>query len=40
MSLLMSKSNGAIVSRRLELGVKIFDKKIGVKVVDGIIRLL
>ena len=40
MSLLMSKSNGAIVSRRMELGVKIFDKKIGVKVVDGIIRLL
>lgn len=40
LSVLFVRSNGAIISRREMLSVKIFDKKIGVKVLDGIIRLL
>lgn len=40
LSILFVKSNGAIISRRENLSVKIFDKKIGVAVIDGIIRLL
>lgn len=39
-SRLMARSNGAIVSRRLSIGYKIFDMKVEIKVVDGIIRLL
>lgn len=39
-SLLLVKSNGAIISRREVLSKKIFDKKMGVAVIDGIILLL
>lgn len=37
---LLSKSNGAIVSRRESIGFKIFDVKVSTKEADGIIRLL
>ncbi len=40
MTILLSKSKGAIVSRRASLCFKIFDKKLGTRVIDGIIRLL
>lgn len=40
MAVLLSKSKGAIVSRRESLCVKIFGKQKGTKVIDGIIRLL
>lgn len=40
MTILLSKSKGAIVSRRQSLCLKIFDKKLGTRVIDGIIRLL
>ena len=40
LKVLFSKSNGAIVSRRETLSVKIFDRKIGVTIIDSIIRLL
>lgn len=40
MAVLLSKSKGAIVSRRESLCVKIFGEKKGTKVIDGIIRLL
>lgn len=40
MSILLSRSKGAIVSRRESLCFKIFDKKLGTQVIDGIIRLL
>lgn len=40
MTILLSKSKGAIVSRRESLCFKIFDKKLGTRVIDGIIRLL
>lgn len=38
MRLLLGRSNGAIVSRREMLCVKIFGKKMGTKVIDAIIR--
>lgn len=40
MTILLSKSKGAIVSRRESLCFKVFDKKLGTRVIDGIIRLL
>ncbi len=40
MSMLLSRSKGAIVSRRESLCLKVFDKKLGTQVIDGIIRLL
>lgn len=40
MSVLLSRSKGAIVSRRETLCYKIFGEKLGTKVIDGIIRLL
>ena len=40
MTVLFGRSNGAIISRRETLGFKVLDKKTGVKVIDGIIRLL
>lgn len=40
MTILLGKSNGAIISRRESLCLKVLDKKLGVKVIDGIIRLL
>ncbi|MBP3537236.1 MAG: tetratricopeptide repeat protein [Muribaculaceae bacterium] len=40
MTVLFGRSNGAIISRRETLGLKALDKKTGVKVIDGIIRLL
>lgn len=40
MTILLGRSNGAIISRRESLCIKIFDEKLGVKVIDGIIRLL
>lgn len=40
MTILLGRSNGAIISRRESLCIKIFDEKLGVKVIDGIIHLL
>ncbi len=40
MATLLGRSNGAIVSRRETLCVKVLDKKLGTKVIDSIIRLL
>ena len=40
MAILLSKSKGAIVSRRESLCIKIFGEQKGTKVIDGIIRLL
>lgn len=40
MSTLLSRSKGAIVSRRESLCLKIFGEQLGTKVIDGIIRLL
>ncbi len=40
MSVLLNRSKGAIVSRRESLCLKVFDEKMGTKVIDGIIRLL
>lgn len=40
MTILLGRSNGAIISRRESLCLKVLDKKLGVKVIDGIIRLL
>lgn len=40
MTILLGRSNGAIISRRESLCVKVLDEKLGVKVIDKIIRLL
>lgn len=40
MARLLCRSKGTIVSRRDALSMKIFDQKMGTKVIDGIIRLL
>lgn len=40
MCTLLCRSKGAIVSRRDNLCMKIFDKRLGTKVIDGIIRML
>ena len=40
MAVLLNRSKGTISSRRESLSIRIFDKKIGVRVIDGIIRLL
>lgn len=40
MTILLGRSNGAIISRRETLGYKIFDEKTAVRAVDAIIRLL
>lgn len=40
LTILLGKSNGAIISRRETLCVKVLGKKMGVKVIDGVIRLL
>ncbi len=40
MTVLLGRSNGAIVSRRESLCIKIFGKNEGVKMIDNIIRLL
>ena len=40
MTVLLNRSKGAIVSRRESLCFRVFDRKMGTKVIDGIIRLL
>lgn len=40
MTVLLGRSNGAIISRRESLCLKVLDEKLGVKVIDSIIRLL
>lgn len=40
MTILLARSNGAIVSRRITLGIKILGEKHSVTVIDGIIRAL
>ncbi|MDE6279491.1 MAG: hypothetical protein K2M05_05910, partial [Paramuribaculum sp.] len=40
MTKLLNRSKGAIVSRRESLCLRIFNEKLGTKVIDGIIRLL
>lgn len=40
MTILLNRSKGAIVSRRESLCYRVFDEKLGTKVIDGIIRLL
>ena len=40
MAVLLNRSKGAIVSRRESLCLRMFDEKMGVKVIDGVIRLL
>jgi hypothetical protein len=40
MAILLGRSKGAISSRREYLGYKIFDEKLGTKLIDDIIRLL
>ncbi len=40
MSCLLGRTKGSISSRRESLGFKVFNEKLGVKVIDGIIRLL
>lgn len=40
MSSLLGRTKGAIVSRRESLCMRVFDEKMGTKVIDGIIRLL
>lgn len=40
MAIIFGKSNGTIVSRRESLCMKVLSKKMGVKVIDAIIRLL
>jgi hypothetical protein len=40
MAVLLGRSKGAISSRREYLGYKIFDEKLGTKLIDDIIRLL
>ena len=40
MTVLLSLSNGGVISRRESLGIKIFDEKESAQVVTGIIRLL
>lgn len=40
MAILLKRSKGAIVSRRESLCLKIFEKNLGTKIIDGIIRLL
>ncbi len=40
MTVLLNRSKGAVVSRRESLCFRVFDRKMGTKVIDGIIRLL
>ncbi|MDE6859520.1 MAG: tetratricopeptide repeat protein [Duncaniella sp.] len=40
MTILFARSKGAISSRRESICMKVFDEKLGTKVIDGIIRLL
>ncbi len=40
MSRLLNRTKGAISSRRESLCMRVFDQKLGTKVIDGIIRLL
>ncbi len=40
MSCLLGRTKGSISSRRESLGFKVFNEKVSVKVIDGIIRLL
>ena len=40
MTVLLNRTKGTIVSRRESLCIRIFDQKLGVKVIDEIIRLL
>lgn len=40
MCIILNRTKGAIVSRRESLCKRIFDKKLGTKVIDGVIRLL
>lgn len=39
-TVLLARTNGAIISRRETLGIKMLDRKTGVKVIDNIIRRL
>ncbi|MCM1141833.1 MAG: hypothetical protein NC453_24950, partial [Muribaculum sp.] len=40
MSILLNRAKGTIVSRRESMCERVFDKKLGTQVIDGIIRLL
>ncbi len=40
MTILLNRTKGTIVSRRESLCYRVFDEKLGTKVIDGIIRLL
>lgn len=40
MTILLNRTKGTIVSRRESLCLRVFDEKLGTKVIDGIIRLL
>lgn len=40
MKIILGKSNGAVISRRDTLGIKVFGKKMETKVINGIVRLL
>ncbi len=40
MEILLGRTHGALVSRRQTLGLKVFDEKTSIKIIDGIIRLL
>lgn len=40
LTILLALTNGAIVSRRQKLADKVFEQKVNVKVIDGIVRLL
>ena len=40
LTVLLALTNGAIVSRRQKLADKVFEQKVNVKVIDGIVRLL
>lgn len=40
MAVLLNREKGTISSRRQSLCLRIFDQKLGTKIIDGIIRLL
>lgn len=40
LTILLALTNGAIISRRQKLADKVFEQKVNVKVIDGIVRLL
>lgn len=40
LTILLALTNGAVISRRQKLADKVFEQKVNVKVIDGIVRLL